>query len=106
MNPNWADISEIYQHEFLGMTFEPVNLVALETTRFDLMRELKSLFTQKDFDFLMSFKSSNPDWALAPKETIQHLPAIKWKFENIRRMTTDKHNLAIDKLEKTLQDWL
>ncbi len=106
MNPNWTDINEIYHHEFLGMTFEPVSLQALEEVREELMTALKTQFTQKDFDFLMSFKSSNPDWTLAPKEAIQHLPAIKWKLENIRRMAIDKHTLAKKKLEKTLLDWL
>jgi predicted nucleotidyltransferase component of viral defense system len=106
MNPNWGDISEIYHREFLGMTFEPASLQALEGVREELMTVLKTQFTQKDFDFLMSFKSSNPDWTLAPKETIQHLPAIKWKLENIRRMAIDKHTLAKEKLEKILRDWL
>ena len=105
MNPNWADITEIFHREFLGMAFEPISLEVLERTREELMTALKVQFTQKDFDFLMSFKSTDPDWALAPKESIQHLPAIKWKLENIRRMSEGKHSLASEKLEKTLRDW-
>lgn len=106
MNPNWNDINEIYHNEFMGMTFEPVSLNVLERTREDLITALKAQFTQKDFDLLMAFKSSSPDWKLAPKESIQHLPAIKWKLENIRRMAVNKHTLALEKLERTLRDWL
>jgi predicted nucleotidyltransferase component of viral defense system len=106
MNPNWTDINEIYHHDFRGMTFEPISLEALEKTREELTIALKAQFTQRDFDFLISFKSGNPDWTLAPKETIRHLPAIKWKLENIHRMAADKHTLACEKLEKTLRGWL
>ncbi|KGT92478.1 hypothetical protein NG99_13860 [Erwinia typographi] len=71
-----------------------------------MMTVLKAEFTQQDFDFLMSFKHGTPDWSLAPESQIQHLPAVKWKLQNIARMAESKRVEALDKLEKVLNDWL
>lgn len=71
-----------------------------------LMIELKSHFTQRDFDFLMSFKSSEPDWKLAPKESIQYLPAIRWKLENIQKIPKVKQSQVLKKLKETMMQWL
>ena len=70
------------------------------------MAALKALFTQQDFDFLMSFKRGTPDWQLAPESQIQHLPAVKWKLQNISRMKEEKHIQALKNLEKVLKNWL
>ncbi len=106
MNPRWRDISTIYNQEFSGMTFDDISLEELNAVPEQMLVALKTLFTQQDFDFLMSFKRGTPDWSLAPESQIQHLPAVKWKLHNIGRMVESKRIEALDKLEKVISDWL
>lgn len=106
LNPHWKDISTLYHHEFIGMTFDSVSLDTLICVQQRMIDALKAQFTQKDCDFLMSFKRGTPDWQLAPESQIQHLPAVKWKLHNIGRMPVAKHMQALDKLEKVLRDWV
>ncbi|CDG96203.1 conserved hypothetical protein [Xenorhabdus bovienii str. puntauvense] len=68
---------DLYAHEFSGMTFDNVSLEELNVVPELMISALKSQFTQQDFDFLMSFKSGEPDWQLVPENQIQHLPAVK-----------------------------
>ena len=70
-------------NEFNGMTFDAVSLEKLNAIQELIVTALKAQFTQRDYDFLMSFKRGLPDWCLAPEEQIQHLPAVKWKLQNI-----------------------
>ncbi|HFU4536175.1 nucleotidyl transferase AbiEii/AbiGii toxin family protein [Ewingella americana] len=106
LNPRWKDISELYANEFNGMTFDAVSLEELNAIPNLMGTALKAQFTQRDYDFLMSFKSGQPDWSLAPEEQIQHLPAVKWKLQNIGRIPKDKHIQALAKLEAVLAEWM
>jgi predicted nucleotidyltransferase component of viral defense system len=106
MNPKWKDITEIYNKEFLGMTFEATSLGELKTIPEKMIHALKSQFTQQDFDFLKSIKQGIPNWELAPNENIQHFPAVKWKLINIQKMPEKKHKIALRKLEKIMLDWI
>ncbi len=83
LNPRWKDITEPFQNEFSGMTFEEVSLEELKEVPKRMLSTLKTHFTQQDFDFLMSFKRGEPDWNLAPEPHIQNLPAVQWKLRNI-----------------------
>ena len=106
MNPRWKNIGETFHKEFNGMTFEPITLEELQNVPTAMVQSLKSQFTQSDFDFLLSFKSGDPDWSLAPHEQIQYLPAVQWKLLNIQKMPTGKRQSALETLNKTMLSWL
>lgn len=106
LNPRWKDISELYANEFNGMTFVAVSLEELNAIPNLMVTALKAHFTQRDFDFLMSFKSGQPDWSLAPEDQIQHLPAVKWKLQNIGRIPKENHIQALAQLEAVLTGWI
>lgn len=88
------------------MTFDAVTLEELNAIPNLMVAALKAQFTRRDYDFLMAFKSGQPDWSLAPEEQVQHLPAVKWKLQNIGRMPEDKHTQALAKLEAVLTEWV
>lgn len=106
LDPHRKDISELYANEFNGMTFDAISLEELNTIPDLMVRALKAQFTQRDYDFLMSFKRGQPDWSLAPEDQIQHLPAVKWKLQNIERIPKDKHPQALAKLDAVLAEWI
>lgn len=71
-----------------------------------MINALKAQFTPRDYEFLMSFKSGQPDWSLAPEDQIQYLPAVRWKLLNIGRMPKDKHIQALANLDAVLAGWI
>lgn len=106
LDPHWKDISLPYANEFNGMTFDAVSLEELNAIPNLMVTALKAQFTQRDYDFLVSFKSGQPDWSLAPEDQIQHLPAVKWKLQNIALIPKEKHIQALVKLEAVLAEWM
>lgn len=106
LSTRWKDITEPFQNEFNGMTFDEVSLEALRNIPERMLNSLKVHFTQQDFDFLMSFKRGEPDWNLAPEPHIQNLPAVQWKLHNIRRMSEEKRAQPLEKQEKVMTEWL
>ena len=106
MNPRWKDNSAVYENEFAGMAFNAISLRELTEVPAKMLAALKAHFTQRDYDFLYSFKSGSPVWSLAPSSTFEHLPAIKWKLQNIQRMPDKKRAESLTKLETTMSHWL
>jgi hypothetical protein len=77
MAPNWQPLSEKFNAEFDGMTFENVELENLAAVRPEMLMALQKHFTKRDHAFLMSFKSEDPDWALFDYPSAADLPVIR-----------------------------
>ncbi|WP_426578322.1 nucleotidyl transferase AbiEii/AbiGii toxin family protein [Xenorhabdus stockiae] len=107
-SPNWQKLDEKFYNEFEGMTLKPVELVELETTRLKMLAALQAHFTEKDRDFLLSFKKGKPDWSLFDEPSAAELPAIRWKLINIEKLMKNegKHLEQLTKLEKSVNSWL
>jgi hypothetical protein len=84
------------------MTTKPIELEILTNTRVDLISLIQSKLTDKHKEFLLGFKSGNPDWSLLPFEGVRELPSIKWKMINLEKMDDKKREKAIKKLKMTL----
>ena len=88
MSPNWQPLSEKFQAEFDGMTFEKVECEDLTSVRPMMLISLQKHFTERDHAFLMSFKRGQPDWALFDYPNAADLPAIRWKLQNINKLAS------------------
>ena len=108
MAPNWKDLQQIYDDQFAGMTIEPVELDELVATQGEMFNALKSQFTKRDYDFLMSFKRGSPDWSLFDEHGAAQLPAIRWKLKNIKKLQENpaKHEDQLGNLQAVLEPWL
>ena len=108
MSPRWKELKQTFYDEFAGMTNEPVELSELIETRSRMVAALQAHFTERDQDFLLSFKRGKPDWTLFDESSAAELPAIRWKLMNIQRLSKnkDKHQQQLEKLENTLKQWL
>ncbi len=102
LKPNFKDISDIYEGEFLNMTEQNVSLLELETAREQLVAVINSSLTQQERKFLLSFKNRNPDWSLLGLSGIENLPAVRWKLHNLEKMNLEKHTQAYARLLETL----
>ena len=84
---NETDLSSAFANEFVGMTREHVSLETLIETRRKLFVELPALLTEKQRQFLIGLASGQPDWALVSCPHLHEMPAIRWKVENLSRLS-------------------
>ncbi len=103
INPNRLDQRHAFENEFIGMTDHDVKYDELEAAREMLIQNLSKSMNQKDREFLISFKSGSPNWDHFDISHIKDLPAVKWKFYNIGKMDSKKHQLALDELARKLE---
>jgi predicted nucleotidyltransferase component of viral defense system len=106
MDPRWKEFSGLYNNEFSGMTFQEFSLEELNQVPLQMISALKAHFTQKDYDFLASFKSGNPNWSLTTSENLHRLPAVQWKLLNIQKMSSGKRENSLAALKSVMSDWL
>lgn len=105
LEPNLKnDLVETFQDSFDGMPFDPVPLDDMVDTWKEVLHKLNRDFTEDEREFILSFKRKSPEWDLFPVKEIQHLPAIQWKMMNLKKMSTKKHKVAYEKLERVLID--
>lgn len=102
IKPRMKALDAIYRQEFSGMTRIDIPLQQLEVVRHQLLARLGQLITDEDIRFLLSFKRGAPDWSLLPTKGVERLPAVRWKLANIKKMHRDKHDQALQRLEKAL----
>ena len=100
--PSPKDISELYDREFSGMTFDEVSLDDLYSSRDALLKQIHSTLNTTDKQFLLSFKSGKPDWTLFAIPDAKKLPAVRWKLENIQKMQAKRRKEAYQKLQMVL----
>ena len=102
LQPQFQDLTAVYERQFFGMASSQVSLNELESVREKLVRDIHHLLSDKQKQFLMSFKKGEPDWGLLDRPAVEYLPAIRWKLQNIKNMQKLKHQAAINKLENVL----
>lgn len=98
----YKNIEPLYHGEFLNMTEVPVSLEQLEKTRDDLVQLIRTELTEDEKQFLLSFKNLTPSWELLGLTDVENLPAVRWKLQNLHKMSSDKHKAAYNKLEHCL----
>jgi len=108
MSPRWKELDASFKAEFNGMTTKSIELDELIAARTEMLTALKTHFTARDRDFLLSFKSGHPDWSLFDEPSVEALPAVKWKLLNIQRLANNpvKHQEQLTKLESVLEQWV
>lgn len=103
LRPNFKDISGLYEGEFRSMAREDVPLHELEITRERLVDLIHSSLTERERQFLLTFKRCAPEWPLLGLQGVEHLPAVRWKLRNLKKMSAASHTKALNELERVLQ---
>ncbi len=101
-------IATLYAQEFSGMTQQETSLKSLLSVTTLLPQALQSHLTNRDRQFLLSYKQNTPDWSLYRYPEIQHLPAIRWKLRNLavlKEKNPAKYATAVSKLEGVLEQY-
>ena len=87
--PQPKDIRLAYEGSFAGMTNEAVSLDALLETREKLFRESPASLDANERDFLRTLALARPDWSLLGIPHLEELPAIRWRLQNLRELSTE-----------------
>ena len=96
------DISHEFNQNFQGMTAEPVTLDELIAARTTLVDEMVRKMPDHHRRFLVSFEKGEPNWVLLGVPKIEKLPAVRWRQQNLDKITKDKRTELVTQLEEVL----
>jgi hypothetical protein len=102
LKPNLKDMRPVFDKEFNGMTLDKVTFPELVTARNEMLKILNATLTHKERLFLLSFKQKTPKWELLGVKGAEELPAVRWKMENLEKMSEGKHKDSVQNLKKVL----
>lgn len=105
LNPNFKDIENEYQNEFVSMAKVDIPLDELLEVRVRLVQGIKNSLTENDKKFLISFVSNKVDWSLVRDDKIKDFPSVKWKMFNQEKLELKdkvKHNEYIKNVKEAL----
>ncbi|PXX95372.1 nucleotidyl transferase AbiEii/AbiGii toxin family protein [Halomonas sp. LBP4] len=102
LHPRLKDISGLYEGEFKDMAQQDVPLSDLEAAREQLVETINASLTDREREFLLTFKSRAPDWGLLGLDGVDQLPAVRWKLRNLAAMSDEKHAEAYSNLSRVI----
>jgi predicted nucleotidyltransferase component of viral defense system len=100
--PTLVNIESAFAHGFSGMTREPVALEDLLAARASLIGAIVGRMPQDHRKFLVSFERGDPDWKLLGLPNAANLPAVRWRQQNLDKLTDAKRAALVRRLEEVL----
>jgi predicted nucleotidyltransferase component of viral defense system len=100
--PTRRELEEEFVRGFAGMTETAVSLDELLTAREAIIAAMVAEMPIEHRRFIMGFKRSEPDWELLGLPEAQHLPAVRWKQQNLDKLAADKRRDLVEALERVL----
>ena len=85
------------------MIAKPVTAEELIAARAGLVERVVANMPQPHRRFLVSFESGAPDWDLLAVPKADRLPAVKWRQQNLAKLTRNKRIALVGELEAVLQ---
>lgn len=76
------------------MTDIPFAYEEFEETRTKLINDVKSLMSEADKKFLISFRSGQPEWDGYEFEYFKEYPSVQWKLLNLKKLATESAEVA------------
>ncbi len=84
------------------MTERPVTLEKLVQTREHLIDAVVGQMPAKHREFLIGFEQGGPDWSLLQLSEVDRLPAVRWRIENMARVSDTKRGELVENLSWAL----
>ena len=98
--PSMIDQREAMENQFAGMTDIPFTYEVFEETRAKLINDVKSLMTEADKKFLISFESGQPEWDGYEFEYFKNYPSVQWKLLNLKKLAKQNPQKLHEEAEK------
>jgi predicted nucleotidyltransferase component of viral defense system len=96
------DMTVEFDRGFKGMTEEPITLEELNAARETFIVKVVGEMPSPHRRFLISFERGKPDWALLGLPGAAELPAVKWRQQNLDKLTKEKRAELVEALERVL----
>lgn len=100
--PQRRDISAEYRRGFEGMVEQPVSLDELLKAREDLIADIVGKMPEQHKHFLVSVKRGEPDWSFLDLPGAKNLPTVRWKLENLAKLSAEKRSKLLGNLNADL----
>ena len=84
--PMLIDQHAAMENQFEGMTDIPFPYEEFEQTRSQLITDVRSLMTDADKHFLLSFEAGKPQWDGYEFDYFRDYPSVKWKLLNLSKL--------------------
>jgi len=81
------------------MTDIPFTYEEFEETRAKLINDVKSLMSEADKKFLISFESGQPEWDGYEFEYFKEYPSVQWKLLNLKKLAKQNPQKLRDEVE-------
>ena len=103
LEPKRKSIQTEFRRGFQGMTARPVSIRNLTSTRESLIDTVVRDMPEQHRRFLLSFEGGNPDWSLLELPGAERLPAVRWRQENLHKLTSAQRDRLVSKLGMVLK---
>lgn len=101
--PTLIDQHEAMANQFEGMTDLAFSYDEFETTRLQLIRDVNTMLTDADKQFLVSFEQGEPLWDEYEFAHFCNYPSVQWKLVNLAKLKKQNPAKLITKAEKLQQ---
>ncbi len=85
---------------FYVQKVDPFTYEEFEETRTKLISDVRSLVTEEDKKFLISFESGQPEWDGYKFEYFKDYPSVKWKLLNLQKLAKQNPQKLREQVEK------
>jgi predicted nucleotidyltransferase component of viral defense system len=100
--PNRKDFSDEFLRGFEGMTETPVSRDELAAAREDMIAAMVGQMPNRHRSFLISFERGQPDWSVLGVPGAPDLPAVRWRQQNLDKLSKARRAALVARLEKAL----
>jgi hypothetical protein len=100
--PIRKNISQEFERGIRGMTKTPVTRDELEEARERLIADIVGNMPHAHRKMLISFEAGEPDWSLLDLEDAEHLPAIRWRIQNLAKLDDRRRAELLEELKRVL----
>ena len=102
LNSPQKDIAQEFARGFVGMTADPVDLNELMKARDELVTQIVSNMPEDHRAFLLSFEEGEPDWGLLSVDLAPDLPAVRWRQQNLHKLSNEDRGTLVAQLKAVL----
>jgi len=100
--PKRKSIAAEFHRGFKGMTAEPILIDELTSARELLIEAAVGEMPEQHRRFLISFERGSPEWPLLELPGASDLPAVRWRQQNLDKMSSAERAQLVSKLEAVL----
>jgi predicted nucleotidyltransferase component of viral defense system len=100
--PTRRPIKEEFLRGFEGMTEKPIALEELLAVREKIIQIMVGGMPKDHRAFLMSFKRGTPEWPLLGVPEAASLPAVRWRQQNLDKLSRQKRDALLERLQEVL----